>query len=200
MTEDPKGLLFGALPSSDEASPAPAKTEGEAKWLLAAILAYYGEQAGSPGIRAAVHAADLARFGGDPEEKIGDLEAEIKYLLAGIAEAKTDAQAARIAELEAQIAQLEREGSELSANQCHNGYAGEHGDHMCKYQDRIAELEEQIAADAEHFEGIEHKAQHWALVFAKNKLAECRWVQIRNHARHRATLARTSLQPKGSER
>ena len=36
---------------------------------------------------------------------------------------------------------LKKENFALSANQCHHGYSTEGGDHRCKYQDRIAELE-----------------------------------------------------------
>lgn len=38
------------------------------------------------------------------------------------------------------ILQLEAENAELAAHQCHDGYAGEGGNHRCKYQDRIEEL------------------------------------------------------------
>lgn len=46
-----------------------------------------------------------------------------------------------IERLRARVAELEAEAFGLAANQCHRGYATENGDHRCKYQDRIAELE-----------------------------------------------------------
>ncbi len=39
-----------------------------------------------------------------------------------------------------EIERLQQENEALAADQCHHGYAGEHGHHCCKYQDTIARL------------------------------------------------------------
>lgn len=44
-----------------------------------------------------------------------------------------------------QVAALEAENFALAANQCHEGYAGEHGDHMCRIEDRLKAAERQVA-------------------------------------------------------
>lgn len=59
----------------------------------------------------------------------------------------------RCRELEAANAALERESFALAANQCHGGYAGEYGHHRCRYQDRIAELEQAWERDQSVIEG-----------------------------------------------
>jgi hypothetical protein len=46
---------------------------------------------------------------------------------------------------QADVAKRDAEAFALAANQCHNGYGTEGGDHRCKYQDRIAELEKALA-------------------------------------------------------
>lgn len=42
------------------------------------------------------------------------------------------------------VAELEAENFALAADICHHGYAGDGGEHRCKYQDRIAELERAV--------------------------------------------------------
>lgn len=56
--------------------------------------------------------------------------------------------------------ELEAESFALAANQCHHGYAGEHGHHRCRYQDRIAELE------------AKNKRLHKALELARETVAD----------------------------
>jgi len=55
---------------------------------------------------------------------------EMTYAEAAILQAQND-----------RVRELERDNFRLAADQCHNGYGGEHGHHRCTYQDRIAELE-----------------------------------------------------------
>jgi len=54
----------------------------------------------------------------------------------------------------AEVERLTRERDEarddafsLAANQCHEGYAGEHGDHMCRIEDRAKAAEAALAAE-----------------------------------------------------
>jgi hypothetical protein len=42
------------------------------------------------------------------------------------------------------IAELEAENAALAADQCHKGYGDDRGNHRCAYQDRIADLENQL--------------------------------------------------------
>ena len=44
-------------------------------------------------------------------------------------------------ELKKRIEELERENAQLAADQCHSGYGDPYGNHRCKYQDEIEELE-----------------------------------------------------------
>ena len=46
----------------------------------------------------------------------------------------------RIAELEAEVDRLAAENTTLAADQCHDGYAGDNGDHRCRERDRLAAL------------------------------------------------------------
>lgn len=57
--------------------------------------------------------------------------------------------AARAAPLEARVRELERDNFALAANQCHEGYAGEHGDHMCRIADRLRAAESALATARE---------------------------------------------------
>lgn len=43
-----------------------------------------------------------------------------------------------------EIRRLNAENFSLAANQCHDGYGGEAGDHMCRYQDEIRRLEAKV--------------------------------------------------------
>lgn len=57
-------------------------------------------------------------------------------------------------ELVEKITELKSECFTLAADQCHDGYAGEYGDHRCRYQDRIAELVEKCEALSEQRDAL----------------------------------------------
>lgn len=85
---------------------------------------------------------------------------------------------------ETRIAELEREGSALAANQCHDGYAGEHGHHMCRYQARVAELERALSIALHGLDQISYdkspeRFPEPSYELAKRKAAEARAAAIR---------------------
>lgn len=54
---------------------------------------------------------------------------------------------------QAQDALSESTSFALASNQCHHGYGTESGDHRCKYQDQIAQLEETLELLVDHQNG-----------------------------------------------
>lgn len=127
-------LVYSLLPEFVRMSRAYMATQQAGSVVDAALAAYWDNH---PTRQAAMSAA-LTAAGIKAEE----IE-ELTYMPDG----KTwrdgcYAEAAKRGTAEARIAELEQEGSALAADQCHDGYAGEHGHHMCRYQDRIAELEQ----------------------------------------------------------
>lgn len=72
--------------------------------------------------------------------EINDMSDDVERLSLACA-----AEAVEADSLRAHIAGLESESFGLAANQCHHGYGTENGDHRCRYQDRIAELEAELA-------------------------------------------------------
>lgn len=65
--------------------------------------------------------------------------------------------------------EAEKEAFALAANQCHAGYSGEHGDHMCKFIDRAEAAERQLV-DAQALLAIaldEHDS-HWGEIIDPN--------------------------------
>ena len=68
-------------------------------------------------------------------------------------------------------------------------------------RDAAREMREALEDAAAHFWAIAEEAEHWRAVFQNSApvLHESRWSQIRNHARHQASLCRAALVKAGGQ-